>query len=163
MIVEDVDLLFANSAEILSMYRTDSFAAALDIAVPGTYPGTTFGVTADVDTACGPASGPDSVYSFTLSAEQGLADDLAIGEEVALWDTETEQIMATMKVTEKYTIDKAFECEHVFKTTATEHPGVAKVVAQADVNLAGVSVDRYEVLDDGVRSQDKFGVRRVLS
>ena len=32
MIVEDVDLLFANRAEILSMYRTDSFDAALDIA-----------------------------------------------------------------------------------------------------------------------------------
>jgi sugar/nucleoside kinase (ribokinase family) len=32
MIVEDVDLLFANRAEILSMYRTESFDAALDIA-----------------------------------------------------------------------------------------------------------------------------------
>ena len=32
MIVEDVDLLFANRAEILSMYQTDSFDAALDIA-----------------------------------------------------------------------------------------------------------------------------------
>ena len=45
--------------------------------------------------------------------------------------------MGTMKVTEKYTIDKAFECENVFRTTDMEHPGVAKVMGQADVNLAG--------------------------
>lgn len=32
MIVEDVDLLFANRAEILSMYQTDDFDAALNIA-----------------------------------------------------------------------------------------------------------------------------------
>ncbi len=32
MIVEDVDLLFANRAEILSMYQTESFDAALNIA-----------------------------------------------------------------------------------------------------------------------------------
>jgi sulfate adenylyltransferase len=74
---------------------------------------------------------------ITLSAAQDLADSIEIGEEVALWDTETEAIMGTMKVTEKYTIDKDFECESVFKTTDTEHPGVAKVMAQADVNLAG--------------------------
>jgi sulfate adenylyltransferase len=74
---------------------------------------------------------------ITLSAAQDLADSIEIGEEVALWDTETEAIMGTMKVTEKYSIHKDFECESVFKTTDTEHPGVAKVMAQAEVNLAG--------------------------
>jgi sulfate adenylyltransferase len=74
---------------------------------------------------------------ITLSASQELADSIAIGDEVALWDTETEAIMGTMKVTEKYTIDKEFECQHVFKTTETDHPGVAKVMAQEPVNLAG--------------------------
>ncbi len=74
---------------------------------------------------------------ITLSATQELADSIEIGEEVALWDTETEAIMGTMKVTEKYEIDKNFECEQVFKTTDNEHPGVQKVMAQGPVNLAG--------------------------
>src|SRR5580658_8338885 len=42
---------------------------------------------------------------ITLSAEQELANSIAIGGEVALWDTETEEIMGTMKVAEKYAID----------------------------------------------------------
>jgi sulfate adenylyltransferase len=45
--------------------------------------------------------------------------------------------MATMKITEKYTIDKAHECATVFKTTDREHPGVKMVMAQGEVNLAG--------------------------
>jgi sulfate adenylyltransferase len=72
-----------------------------------------------------------------LSAEQELADSIEVGEEVALWDTETEAIMGTMKVTEKYEIDKAHECQQVFATTDEEHPGVQKVMAQGPVNLAG--------------------------
>jgi len=74
---------------------------------------------------------------ITLSAEQALADSIAVGEEVALWDTETDALMGTMKVTEKYTIDKEFECKHVFTTADSEHPGVQKVMAQGPVNLAG--------------------------
>jgi sulfate adenylyltransferase len=42
-----------------------------------------------------------------------------------------------MNVTEKYTIDKEYECKAVFKTTDKEHPGVEKVMAQAKYNLAG--------------------------
>jgi len=74
---------------------------------------------------------------ITLSAEQSLADSLNPGEEVALWDTETESIMGTMKVTEKYGIDKEHECKQVFKTTDPAHPGVQKVMEQGPVNLAG--------------------------
>jgi sulfate adenylyltransferase len=74
---------------------------------------------------------------ITLSAEQALADSIAVGEEVALVDTETGTLMGTMKVTEKYVIDKAHECEQVFRTTDTQHPGVQKVMAQGPVNLAG--------------------------
>jgi sulfate adenylyltransferase len=74
---------------------------------------------------------------ITLSATQELADSIKVGEDVALWDTETETIMGSMTVTEKYTIDKKHECQQVFKTTDPEHPGVAKVMAQGPVNLAG--------------------------
>ena len=48
---------------------------------------------------------------ITLSAEKSLADSIKNGEEVALWDTETDSLMGTMKVTEKYTIDKEHECQ----------------------------------------------------
>jgi len=74
---------------------------------------------------------------ITLSASEDLANRIAIGEEVALWDVETDTLMATMKVTEKYRIDKAHECQQVFKTTDTKHPGVQMVMKQEPVNLAG--------------------------
>ena len=74
---------------------------------------------------------------ITLSAEKDLADSIAAGEEVALIDAESNELMATMKVTEKYTIDKAHECNQVFRTTDEAHPGVKMVMAQAPVNLAG--------------------------
>ncbi len=74
---------------------------------------------------------------ITLSAEEDVAGSIAAGEEVALWDTETEAIMGTMKVTGKYGIDKEHECRQVFRTTDQAHPGVQKVMAQGPVNLAG--------------------------
>ncbi|MEW6366824.1 MAG: sulfate adenylyltransferase [Acidobacteriota bacterium] len=74
---------------------------------------------------------------ITLSAEQALADSIKIGEEVGLWDTETEAYVGTMKVTEKYGIDKEYECKQVFRTNDKAHPGVQKVMEQAPVNLAG--------------------------
>jgi sulfate adenylyltransferase len=74
---------------------------------------------------------------ITVSTTEGQADSIKTGEEVALVSEETGEIMATMKVTEKYKIDKAFECQQVFRTTDMEHPGVAMVMKQADVNLAG--------------------------
>jgi len=74
---------------------------------------------------------------ITLSATEELANSISIGEEVALFDLETQTIMGTMKVTEKYKIDKEHECKEVFRTTDPKHPGVAKVMAQGPVNLAG--------------------------
>jgi sulfate adenylyltransferase len=74
---------------------------------------------------------------ITLSADASLAGSIAVGEEVALWDRETDTLMATMKVAEKYAIDKAHECSQVFRTVDEKHPGVALVMRQAPVNLAG--------------------------
>ena len=73
---------------------------------------------------------------ITLSTDAATADGLAEGAEVALVD-EDGDIMGSMTVTEKYAIDKAHECQQVFKTTDEEHPGVKMVLAQGDVNLAG--------------------------
>ncbi len=74
---------------------------------------------------------------ITLSAEEALAGTIRPGEEVALWDTETESILGTMKVAEKYSIDKEHECRQVFRTADAAHPGVRKVLDQGAVNLAG--------------------------
>jgi len=75
---------------------------------------------------------------ITLSATKELADSIDVNEEVALVDVENDEILATMKVTEKYTIDKVNECKAVFWTNDVEgHPGVQKVMAQEEINLAG--------------------------
>ena len=74
---------------------------------------------------------------ITKSVSQEEADSIAEGSDIALVDPETGTIMGTMTVTEKYTIDKAHECEAVFKTTDLEHPGVKMVMEQGEVNLAG--------------------------
>ncbi len=74
---------------------------------------------------------------ITLSTDQATADGLSEGGDIALVDGESGETMATMTVTEKYTIDKAHECETVFKTTDEEHPGVKMVMNQGEVNLAG--------------------------
>jgi sulfate adenylyltransferase len=91
---------------------------------------------------------------ITLSAEEDCAGSIAPGQEVALWDTETESIMGTMKVVEKYTIDKQYECRQVFRTTDPAHPGVQKVMEQGAVNLAGpvevVSESYYPEMFKGI-------------
>lgn len=74
---------------------------------------------------------------ITLSAAKALADSISKGEEVALLDTETNELMGTMKVEEKYSIDKALECKEVFRTNDKEHPGVQKVMEQEEINLGG--------------------------
>ncbi len=74
---------------------------------------------------------------ITLSTDQQTADGIKTGTDIALVDGESDEIMATMKVTEKYTIDKEHECAMVFKTTDAEHPGVKMVMEQGAVNLAG--------------------------
>ena len=73
----------------------------------------------------------------TMSVNQGKADSVKIGQEVLLVDEETEEMMGTMKVTEKYKIDKKWECKQVFTTDDKDHPGVQMVMAQEEVNLAG--------------------------
>jgi sulfate adenylyltransferase len=73
----------------------------------------------------------------TLSTDRAAADTIREGEDIALFDPERNEILATMKVTEKYAIDKAHECMMVYKTTDQEHPGVKMVMEQGDVNLAG--------------------------
>ena len=73
----------------------------------------------------------------TLSASEKLAEQIENGQEVALTDAETGDIMAVMTVTETYAPDKSIECESVYKTTDEAHPGVASVLRHGPVYLAG--------------------------
>jgi sulfate adenylyltransferase len=75
---------------------------------------------------------------ITLSTSKEQAANLKEGQEVALVDTETGELMGSMTVSEIYEIDKVHECKQVFRTDDMEgHPGVQKVMAQGDVNIAG--------------------------
>ncbi len=74
---------------------------------------------------------------ITLSVSKDEASNLKEGQQIALIDDENNELMGTMTVEEKYTIDKVYECQQVFKTDDIKHPGVAKVMAQGKVNLAG--------------------------
>ena len=74
---------------------------------------------------------------ITLSAARPDADRFAVGAEIALVDRDTSEVLGTLQVREKYGIDKAYECREVFRTTDTRHPGVAMVMGQGEVNLAG--------------------------
>ena len=82
---------------------------------------------------------------ITVSVDKDIADSLHAEEEVTLIDAETAEILAVMEVREKYSIDKRFEAEHVYRTVDPKHPGVAKVLHQGEVNLAGP----IQVLSEG--------------
>ncbi len=88
--------------------------------------------------------------TFDVSADD--ANAISIGDEIALFDPNGNEIMATMKVTEKYEMteaDKKFECEKVYmgegtptteefwKIAKDDHPGVQMVMNQKKYNLAG--------------------------
>ena len=82
---------------------------------------------------------------ITLSVAEDVASGISIGEKVTLVD-EKGTIYGTLKIDEKYSIDKALECREVYKTLDPKHPGVEKVMAQEPINLAG----SVTVLNEGI-------------
>ena len=82
---------------------------------------------------------------ITLSVDAPTAESIRISDSIALTDPQTDEPLATMRVSEKYTIDKLHECKSVFRTVDAEHPGVRMVMEQPEVNLAGP----VKVLSDG--------------
>ena len=71
---------------------------------------------------------------ITLSCGEDAA--VTVGDEVALTGA-GEEILGVLTVTEKYAVDKDLECREVYRTADEAHPGVAKVMAQGSLNLAG--------------------------
>ena len=103
----------------------------------------------------------------TLDVTKDDAAAINIGDEIAL--VAKDEIMATMKITEKFEMteaDKTWECEKVYmgegtptaeefwKIAKDDHPGVQMVMGQNDVNLAGpvkvLSEGNYPVKYKGV-------------
>jgi len=74
---------------------------------------------------------------ITLSTTRERAETIRTGADIALIDPDSDEILATMRVSEKYDIDKKHECMMIFRTVDGEHPGVKMVMEQGDVNLAG--------------------------
>jgi sulfate adenylyltransferase len=74
---------------------------------------------------------------ITLSASKEHAGSFPIDSEIALLDEESDELMGSMKVTEKFTYDKNLEAKRVFRTEDEAHPGVAKLLAQKEFLLAG--------------------------
>jgi sulfate adenylyltransferase len=103
---------------------------------------------ADWKRVCDEMRTADGVFwpiPITLSTDESTANACALGDDVALLDPDTREILAVLSVTEKYRIDKKHECLSVFKTVDEAHPGVQMVMRQGDVNLAGP----VRVLGDG--------------
>jgi sulfate adenylyltransferase len=65
-----------------------------------------------------------------------VADRITAGQRVALVD-DKDRLLAVMTVKEKYAHDKQKECEQVFKTADTAHPGAAVTMQQGDICLGG--------------------------
>ena len=95
---------------------------------------------ADWKTVCDEMKMSNGIFwpiPITLSVIKEVADSLKEGQEIALIDEENSELMGSMVVHEKYTVDKAYECKEVFKTDDVKHPGVAKVMAQGEINIGG--------------------------
>ena len=102
---------------------------------------------------------------ITLSLARSIADSLAVGEDVALADAETGDVLGQLTVREKYTIDRELECKHVFRTTDPKHPGVEKVMRQGEVNIGGpviaLSEGEYPAKYKGLYLRPEESRRRV--
>ncbi len=90
---------------------------------------------------------------ITLSATKEKAENLKLGEEVGLAD-ENGRIYGSITVDEIYEINKDVECMAVFGTKDPDHPGVAKVIDQGPMNIAGP----VKVFDEGDYPQKYAGL-----
>ena len=74
---------------------------------------------------------------ITLSISKEEADKIKEGQNIALLSSDTDEVMASMLVEEKYSYDKHREVLQVFRTDDVEHPGVSGIYQQGEVYLGG--------------------------
>ncbi len=85
------------------------------------------------------ANGLPWTIPVTLAVTAEQAASIREGQEIALLEqigAET-RLLAVMQVREKFGYDKLHEAQHVYRTTEDAHPGVARLLKQGDVLLAG--------------------------
>jgi len=81
------------------------------------------------------ANGLPWTIPVTLAVSEEQAVRIAVGDQVALAEGDTR--LAILQVTEKYRYDREVEAQHVYRTTETAHPGVARLYRQGEVLIAG--------------------------
>jgi len=70
-----------------------------------------------------------------LPLSEKTASDVSVGDDIVL--TEKGKPIALVTVSEKYSLDKEYYCEKVYKTTDANHPGVKWFMESGDVFIAG--------------------------
>lgn len=109
---------------------------------------------------------------ITLPVDREQAASLKEGQAVALRGPDG-RLLGRLLLSEKYTYDKEAEAQAVYRTTDPAHPGVAHLLAQGDVLLAG-EVEAFqrpprafpELPDDPALTRQLFaqrGWRRVVA
>jgi sulfate adenylyltransferase len=93
-------------------------------------------------------------WPIPITCSVGDEEAVNVGDEIALYNDEFGGLIASMKISEKYTIDKAHECKSVYTTTDGEHPGVQKVMEQKNYNIAGP----IKVLSEGGFPEEYPGI-----
>jgi sulfate adenylyltransferase len=73
---------------------------------------------------------------ITLPVSEARAEMLREGEPVGLYNP-AGQLVGLLELRERYIYDQRHEAEHVYRTTAQEHPGVARLYRQGPVLLGG--------------------------
>ena len=81
---------------------------------------------------------------ITLAPAEDVSG-IRIGDRLALIDGESDALMGTLEVQGVFPYDKGEEARCVFRTDDEKHPGVAKLLEQGDVCLAGP----VDVLSEG--------------
>jgi sulfate adenylyltransferase len=73
---------------------------------------------------------------ITLAVQDSQAETLRIGEPVGLANA-TGQLVGVLELAEIYPADPYHEAQHVYRTTDTAHPGVARLYRQGPLLLGG--------------------------
>lgn len=74
---------------------------------------------------------------ITLSVDEQTANQLSVGEQVALVGDKDSVVYATIRVESIYRVDQREEAIQVFKTDDPEHPGVQKLFEKSPIYVGG--------------------------
>jgi len=96
------------------------------------------------------ANGLPWTIPVTLAVSEEQAARFQPGQQLAL--AEGDKRLAILQLSAKYHYDRQAEAQHVYRTTETAHPGVARLYRQGEVLLAG----DINVLDLPARARTEF-------